>query len=373
MEPLSEPDTNTHNRWATSGSDIERSSLVATKTAGDGWQLATGVELMTEGRHYWELEVRSCAQGCVIFFGAVRPGLDHEQAHHNTNDAYFINGHRGGLFGNGKLSAGERGTFFGDGDAGIGIGNAVKKGDCIGCLLDLDAGWLRFYRNGARCGQVFMEGVTGPLVRAVQLIHEGDTVAVRPGAEAPVNIDEGDAPTNSLSLAQLNAACKRQGLEVGGTKAALRARLEAERAAADADDANQAAADGGRALKRMRTADAQSVVKACDSSRMESMLSRLSKRERGYLLSRLGEEEEIGLTIASADGASFALRMPSQSLIREVKKAIEKRGITASFDLFIDGKEDALPGTGRLGELGIKGATTLFMMIKLMQEGECVL
>ena len=51
-------------------------------------------------------------------------------------------------------------------------------------LLDLDAGWLRLFRNGTRCGPGFTEGVTGPLVRAAQLFN-GDKVTVLPGAVAP--------------------------------------------------------------------------------------------------------------------------------------------------------------------------------------------
>jgi hypothetical protein len=65
---------------------------------------------------------------------------------------------------------------------------AFVKGDHIGVLLDLDldAGWLRFYRNGERYGPGFTEGVTGPLKRAVQL-HGGmgSQVAVVPSVEVP--------------------------------------------------------------------------------------------------------------------------------------------------------------------------------------------
>ena len=48
--------------------------------------------------------------------------------------------------------------------------------------IDLDAGWLRFHRNGVRFGPGFTEGVTGPLVRAVQMYHNGDLVTARLGA-----------------------------------------------------------------------------------------------------------------------------------------------------------------------------------------------
>jgi hypothetical protein len=61
-------------------------------------------------------------------------------------------------------------------------------------LLDLDAGWLRFYRNGKRCGPGYTEGVTGPLVCAAQLVSTGDTLTVLPGAAAPEGAGAADEP-----------------------------------------------------------------------------------------------------------------------------------------------------------------------------------
>jgi hypothetical protein len=59
-------------------------------------------------------------------------------------------------------------------------------GDRISVLLDLDAGWVRFCRNGERCGPGFAAGsVTGPLVRAVEMIEVGTAVTALVGAEAP--------------------------------------------------------------------------------------------------------------------------------------------------------------------------------------------
>ena len=57
-------------------------------------------------------------------------------------------------------------------------------------LLDLDAGWMRLYRNGKRCGPGFTEGVTGPLVRAAQMYRVDDKVTVLPGAVAPEGAGE---------------------------------------------------------------------------------------------------------------------------------------------------------------------------------------
>jgi hypothetical protein len=61
-------------------------------------------------------------------------------------------------------------------------------GDLIGCLLDLDEGWLRFYLNGNRYGPGFTSGVKGPLLRAVHMGGgEGESVRIVPGAKAPAN------------------------------------------------------------------------------------------------------------------------------------------------------------------------------------------
>ena len=149
--------------------------------------------------------------------GAVRPGLDHDKNHMHGNDAYFIHRYNGALCGNGKSSADEHSTF--------------STGDRIGVLLDLDAGWMRLYRNGKRCGPGYTEGVTGPLVRATQLFYNDSKATVLPGAVAPEGAgEEGEwvavVDYASHSLAQLKDACREKGLPVGGTKAVLRARLE---------------------------------------------------------------------------------------------------------------------------------------------------
>jgi hypothetical protein len=158
-------------RWDESGSSIALSGegLVATKTAARGtYHLVTGGSPMTEGRHYWEVELTA---GPLNMVGAVRPGLDHDKSHHQTNDAYFIAGNGGALYGNGKSRADPQGMF--------------AAGDRIGVLLDLDAGWMRLYRNGERCGPGFTEGVTGPLVRAAQIFDAGEKMTVLPAAVAP--------------------------------------------------------------------------------------------------------------------------------------------------------------------------------------------
>ena len=180
--------------WDKCGSSITLSGegLVATKDSVDtggeptedslDYQLVTGGEPMTEGRHYWEVEITKgdAAEGgvpdCYFHVGAVRPGLDHDQQGSwawfsgPTTDAYYIETAEGSLYGNGKYNEDAQGGF--------------AEGDRVGVLLDLDAGWLRFYRNGKRWGGGFAEGVTGPLVRAAELHDAGAVLTALPGAVA---------------------------------------------------------------------------------------------------------------------------------------------------------------------------------------------
>ena len=137
-------------RWTACGSDMALSGdgLVAT-VGSDEYHLVTGGEPMTEGRHYWEVEItKRMASNFYSMVGTVRPGLDHNADHWNTNGAYFIHAADGGLCGNGK-------EVFSD------TQGAFADGDRVGVLLDLDAGWLRFYRNGKRGGMGFTGGYDG--------------------------------------------------------------------------------------------------------------------------------------------------------------------------------------------------------------------
>jgi hypothetical protein len=183
-------------RWDECGSDITLAAegLVATYAEGlvamygtglGDWHVVTGGEPMTEGRHYWEVELESSTHASFML-GAVRPGLCLDQTHEESDDAYYIWSQDGSLFGNGRSFDYPQDVQF-------------MTGDRIGVLLDLDAGWLRFYRNDRRCGPGFTEGVTGPLVRAAQLCSQGSQVKVLPGAVAPEGAGAADEPWEALA------------------------------------------------------------------------------------------------------------------------------------------------------------------------------
>ena len=133
---------------------------------------------MTDGRHYWEVELLQEGNVGSFEIGAVPPGLNYEKRHMHRADVYYLNTCGGVLWGSGKSDRNNHGH-------GI-----LAKGDRIGCLLDLDAGWLRYYRNGHRFGPGFTSGVTGPLLRAVELCSKGSTVKINVDAMVPDGVDD---------------------------------------------------------------------------------------------------------------------------------------------------------------------------------------
>jgi hypothetical protein len=162
-------------------------------------QAVTCGQPMTEGRHYWEVELTTIG-GVMLVVGAVRPDQDCEDTstvEASSTSRFLIQSDSDcvSLFGNGKCqNYGESGC---DGDAETFAGSRTvshvdegeqyvfKQGDRIGCMLDLDAGWLRFYRNGVRLRQEFASGVTGPLLRCGESF--AGAVTALPGAEMPAD------------------------------------------------------------------------------------------------------------------------------------------------------------------------------------------
>lgn len=131
----------------------------------------TGEEL-TEGRHYWEVQV---VHG-IPLIGVCRPDANPKDWHgerHDT-DAWLKGSSYGGLYGNGQQND--------DIDGVIGF----KKGDHMGVLLDLDDGSLIFFKNGVEHSPGYPAGsVVGPVALAVQMIGSHDEVRLRPNATWP--------------------------------------------------------------------------------------------------------------------------------------------------------------------------------------------
>jgi hypothetical protein len=136
------------------------------------WSLTTTEIEITEGRHYWEVELLSEIKAVV---GISRPNLDPtgEYTQSNCTDGWFISAYNGALYGNGNAFSDNAGDY--------------KQGDRVGVLLDLDNGSLRFFKNGVQNGPGYPAGsVTGPVVAAVQIYHNDTSVRLLPDAEAPI-------------------------------------------------------------------------------------------------------------------------------------------------------------------------------------------
>ena len=136
---------------------------------------------MTEGKHYWEVELLSEDVGNIfrhfVCIGISRPNLDPtgNYANRECTDGWFISAANGHLWGNGKFNGDAKGGY--------------NQGDRVGVLLDLDNGSLRFFKNSVEHGFGYPAGsVAGPVVAAVQLFRTDTSVRLLPDAEAPAGV-----------------------------------------------------------------------------------------------------------------------------------------------------------------------------------------
>jgi ABC-type molybdate transport system substrate-binding protein len=147
-----------------------------------GWSLTTtGVEL-TEGKHYWEVELKKSP----TLIGISRPNLDPTGCYFRRwhTNGWFMDALNGALYGNGKAVDDQAGPYDEAGRAG-----GYKQGDRVGVLLDLDNGSLRFFKNGVQHGPGYAAGsVTGPVVAAMQMHQRDESVRLLPNAEAPAGV-----------------------------------------------------------------------------------------------------------------------------------------------------------------------------------------
>jgi hypothetical protein len=147
---------------------LSEAGAVATNISN--WSLTSSGLQLTEGTHYWEVELLS-ETVTDIFVGVSRPNLKPTGIYHYPpylTDGWFIECSDGDLHGNGK----ERDDAAGE----------YKQGDRVGVLLDLSDGSLRFFKNGVPHNQGYPAGsVTGPVVHALQMFGgEGRSVRMLP-------------------------------------------------------------------------------------------------------------------------------------------------------------------------------------------------
>jgi hypothetical protein len=165
--------------WRTFAADrvtLSEGGAVATQTGNNQESLTTtGIEI-TEGKHYWEMELLS-KNVAGIFIGISRPNLDPTGCYYSREctDAWFILASCGSLYGNGKEGRDSAGGY--------------KQGDRVGMLLDLANGSLCFFKNGVEHGPGYPAGsVTGPVVAAVPMFDKDASVRLLPDAEAPAGV-----------------------------------------------------------------------------------------------------------------------------------------------------------------------------------------
>jgi hypothetical protein len=146
---------------------------VATQNT-DSVTLTTTETELTEGKHYWEVELLSRDVGNIMP-GISRPNLNPTGVYYGSDNGWFIGAYSGSLWGNGKCHDNKAGPY--------------KQGDRVGVLLDLDNGSLRFFKNGEQHGPGYPAGsVTGPVVHAVQMSNNGEILRLLPNAEAPAGV-----------------------------------------------------------------------------------------------------------------------------------------------------------------------------------------
>jgi hypothetical protein len=184
---------------------LSEEGAVATQIA-EGFKFSlttTGVEL-TEGKHYWEVELLSetgcgeivdidcysfrslilCVLVLDICIGISRPNLDPTGYFLEADcaEGWFMAARDATLC---QPSAGGVGAEVAGGGGAV-TGGGGELGDRVGVLLDLGDGSLRFFKNGAQHGPGYAEGsVTGPGVAAVQMFFRNDSVRLLPNAPQP--------------------------------------------------------------------------------------------------------------------------------------------------------------------------------------------
>jgi hypothetical protein len=172
MGVMSEPDG---MQWRTYPADrvaVSEDGNLVTQTADNKDSLTHTGEELTEGKHYWEVEV--VARRGYAAIGVCRPDANPRAFHgwREQTTVWLMSAGSGCLFGNGKCGDNKAGDF--------------SHGDRVGVLLDLDDGSLRFFKNGVQHGPGYPAGsVAGPVALVVQMNSVRDKARLLPGAKWP--------------------------------------------------------------------------------------------------------------------------------------------------------------------------------------------
>jgi hypothetical protein len=154
------------------GLTLSEGGAVATKANGAAnVQLCAAASkvVMRAGRHYAQFTVVSGYS--MFFFGVIRPGWDLEDStkpvHHGDGNCFYFT---------------YNGLSFPGAHDWEGMQYAVKEGDRVGMLLDLDQGSMTVYKNDERLGVMMTGGLSGEYSWAVALRYRDSRARVEAAA-----------------------------------------------------------------------------------------------------------------------------------------------------------------------------------------------
>ena len=153
---------------------VSEEGTLATQCTSSGSLLHTA-EAQTDGRYYREIEiVKKGRRPPIVGWTCnhnIKPTGQFYRFWLKNHASWFLDAANGGVFCHGQCEHHE--------------GKRINEGDRVGILLDLDVGFIRFFKNGVEQGTGYSLGtVTGPMTLAMFLFEKGQ-VRLLPQAAWP--------------------------------------------------------------------------------------------------------------------------------------------------------------------------------------------
>jgi len=146
-------------------------------------------ELLSSGVHTWEVVINSGAitnSNRDMKIGVAQQGCDVEKGdHHNKGKAWYLRTHDACLYG-GDMDLDDQEDMLVGKNVGNKKGSFFRAGERVGVKLNCDDGSLCFFKNGEAFGIPFPAGtIKGPVVRAVELLMNGQSLTLTTDLELP--------------------------------------------------------------------------------------------------------------------------------------------------------------------------------------------
>lgn len=146
-------------------------------------------ELLSSGVHTWEVVINSGALtngNRDMKIGVAQQGCDVEKGdHHNKGKAWYLRTHDACLYG-GDMDLDDQEDMLVGKNVGNKKGSFFRAGERVGVKLNCDDGSLCFFKNGEAFGISFPAGtIKGPVVRAVELLMNGQSLTLTTDLELP--------------------------------------------------------------------------------------------------------------------------------------------------------------------------------------------